>query len=106
MGKIGKIVFDLTTNFDPYLSKIITSDSDIIKEESINDFTWNHGQHLGKVKEAKLKVSIDFADDSIKKKKKGKELFTDYDDFPNKIEENKIDVQTPWNFSWEFHWDY
>lgn len=49
---------DLTTNFDPYISKSRPSDIDTIKE--VPDFAWNHSQYLGEVKKAHWKERKDF----------------------------------------------
>ena len=105
MGKIGKIGFDLTTNFDPY-QFIQSSEINQTREKRINQFAWNHGQYLGKVQAAKCKVNIDFAHHSSEGKKKPKELLNDRDQSTDKLERRKIDFELPWNFGWEFNWIY
>lgn len=105
VGKIGKIGFDLTTNFDPY-QFIQSSEINQTREKRINQFAWNHGQYLGKVQAAKCKVNIDFAHHSSEGKKKPKELLNDRDQSTDKLARRKIDFESPWNFGWEFNWIY
>ncbi|TSJ81351.1 MAG: putative LPS assembly protein LptD [Candidatus Cardinium sp.] len=106
MGKIGKIGFDFTTNFDPYLYKSEPTADNKIKEEATNHFAWSHGKYLARVKEANCKVHIDIAHYSSKQKKKKKDLFSDHDGLTNKIKEHKIDFDKPWSFSSEFNFIY
>lgn len=111
--KLGKATFDLTTKFDPYLSApLIPSEDKKIKEKPINEFSWNHGQYLGKVKKAQFKLSMDFQSthNSKDKKEKKKALLNDSsgNGLKNKIgeKEHKIDFETPWSCGWEFNWIY
>lgn len=106
MGQMGKIGFDLTTNFDPYLYKLIELDGGKVKQEPINEFAWNHGKYLGKVKEAKFKINVDLTHHSAKKQKQEKGLLDDHDRLTNKTEDNKIDFETPWAFGSEFNFVY
>lgn len=107
VGEMGKVGFDLTTNFDPYLLSKPTSDpaTGQIKEERINHFAWHYGQYLGRVKAARCKVNIDFAH-HVSNQKKKKKVLNDSDYLTNKIQANKIDFQEPWSFGWEFNWIY
>ncbi|MGI2298607.1 putative LPS assembly protein LptD [Candidatus Cardinium hertigii] len=105
VGKVGKIGFDVRTNFDPY-QFIQSSDTTQNQEKRISQFAWNHGQYLGKVKEAQCKVNIDFAHHSSDQKKKPKELLNDRNQSTDKLETRKIDFESPWNLGCEFNWIY
>lgn len=108
MGKIGKIGFDLTTTFDPYMLSNPTLDPDTAKMKirQTNRFAWNYGHYLGTIKNARFKVNMDFTYDSNQKKKRKKDLLKDNDYLTSKTQEHKIDFQEPWNFGWEFNWIY
>ncbi|WP_419241762.1 putative LPS assembly protein LptD [Cardinium endosymbiont of Nabis limbatus] len=102
MGKMGKIGFDLNTNFDPYYWEPGPSTGKI-KEKVTNDFTWNRGKGLARIEHAKCKIHIDVAHHSSKEKKKKKDLFNGGDQLSNKLEDNKIDFEVPWSFNTEFN---
>lgn len=108
--KFGKVGVDLITKFDPYLSKVTTMDDGKIKEEQMNVFAWDNGKYLGKVKQARLKLSMDFQSthNAKDKKEKKRALLSDHSSLVNKIEakDNKIDFETPWSCGWEFNWIY
>ena len=109
MGEIGKIDFDWTTNFDPYLSQVTTLDNGNYKEEPIHAFAWDNGKYLGKIKTSQVKIGMQLKPtQNAPEKAEKKKAPLDKNNLLSKLEEkqHKIDFESPWSIGGEFNWIY